>query len=181
MTARPPIVVSVLAEAAIAIVLYLAIRPHPPTALIEGTVPSAVIGLTAGLCLLVALAGRLPPRPRIRRSRLAAAGVRACVLATGTLAEELIWRVVVLATLYTTFGTWLALAVSTVGFAASHAGGGRRAVAVNLVTGSVFGGVYLATASFAAVVTAHASYNLGALVAAESEERGDALDREQAA
>jgi membrane protease YdiL (CAAX protease family) len=179
--ARPPIVVSVLAEAAIGVVLYLAIRPHPPEALIPGTVPSAALGPAAGLCLLVALAGRLPPRPRIRRSRLAAAGVRAFVLAIGALAEELIWRVVALATLAVTFGTWLALAVTAAGFAISHAGGGRRAVAVHLVTGSVFGGVYLATASFAAVATAHASYNLGALIAAESDEWGDALDRERAA
>jgi membrane protease YdiL (CAAX protease family) len=179
--AQPPIVVSVLAEAAIGIVLYLAIRPHPPAALIQSSVPSAALGPAAGLCLLVALAGRLPPRPRIRRSRLAAAGVRACVLAIGAFAEELIWRVVALATLAVTFGTWLALAVTAAGFAVSHAGGGRRAVAAHLVTGSVFGGVYLATASFAAVATAHASYNLGALIAAESSRpAGAGVDEQRA-
>jgi len=181
VTARPPIVVSVLAEAAIGIVLYLAIRPHPPVAPIQGTAVSAALGLTAGLCLLVVLAGRLPPCPRIRRSRLTTVGARAGVLAIGALAEELIWRVVALAALAVTFGTWLALGITTAVFAVSHAGGGRRAVAVHLVTGSVFGDVYLATASFAAVATAHASYNLGALLAAESDEWGDALDRERAA
>jgi len=181
MTARPPIVVSVLAEAGIAIVLYLAIRPDPPEALIRQPVPSAALGLAAGLCLLVALAGRLPPRPRIRRARLTAVAVRAGVLAIGALAEELIWRVVALAAVAVLFGTWPALAVTTAGFAATHAGGGRRAVAVHLVTGSTFGGVYLATASFAAAATAHASYNLGALLAAESGDRGDVLDRERPA
>lgn len=181
MTARPPIIVSVLAEAAIGIVLYLAIRPSPPAAPIHGAAPSIALGLAAGICLLVALAGRLPRRPRIRRTRLRVIGAQACVLAIGALAEELIWRVVALAALAMTFGPWLALAVTTAGFAVSHAGGGRRAVAVHLVTGSVFGGVYLGTASFAAAATAHASYNLGALIAAESDPWRDALEREQAA
>lgn len=179
MTGRPPIVVSALAEAAVALGLYLAIRPDAPAALIPWAVPSATLGLAAGLCLLVALAGQLPPRPRIRRSRLAAAGARASVLAICAVAEEAIWRRVALAALAVTVGPWVALAVTTAGFAVSHAGGGRHAVGVHLVTGSVFGGVYLATASFAAAATAHASYNLGVLIAAESDEPRDELEHER--
>jgi membrane protease YdiL (CAAX protease family) len=54
-------------------------------------------------------------------------------------------------------------------------------VAVHFVTGSAFGGVYLATASFAAAATAHASYNLGTLLAAESDARDRVPGQEQAA
>jgi membrane protease YdiL (CAAX protease family) len=144
-------------------------------------VPAIALGLVAGICLLVILAGRLPPRPRFPRSRLPALGARACVLAIASVAEELIWRVVALGALVPALGNWLALGVTAAGFAVSHAGSGRRAVAVHLVTGSAFGGVYLATASFAAAVTAHASYNLGALLAVESDPGERARGREQAA
>lgn len=171
MTASPPIVVGTLAEAVIGVALYLALRPRPPAARIDGAAPSLALGLAAGLCLLVVLAGRLPPRPRLRRDRLAAAGARACVLGIAALAEELIWRVVALGTLVVPLGSWSALGVTTAGFAIAHAGRGRRAIAVHLATGAAFGGVYLATASLAAAATAHASYNLGALLAAESDVR----------
>jgi membrane protease YdiL (CAAX protease family) len=166
-----------LCEAAVGVTLYLAIRPDPPQAPVRGAAASVALGLAAGICLLVVLAGRLPPLPRVRRGRLAATGARACVLGIGALAEELIWRVVALGALAATVGPWPALAVTTACFAATHAGQGRRAVAVHLVTGAAFGGVYLATASFAAAATAHASYNLGALVAAESTAAGAGLNQ----
>jgi membrane protease YdiL (CAAX protease family) len=181
MSAAPPLVVGTLVEAAVGITLFLAVRPRPPTAPISGSAPALALGLAAGFCLLVVLAGRLPPRPRLPWGRLPAFGARACVLGIAALAEELIWRVVALAALVPTLGTWLALALTTAGFACSHAAGGRRAVAVHLVTGSAFGGVYLATASFAAAATAHASYNLGALLAAESDGRGRASREERLA
>lgn len=179
--AGPPAVAGALAEAAIGISLYLAIRPRAPAAPVDGGAPSIALGLAAGACLLVALAGRLPPRPTLRRSRLPAFGARACVLGIAALAEELVWRVVALGALVVPLGRWVALAATTAGFAIAHAGRGRRAIAVHLATGAVFGGVYLATASFAAAATAHASYNLGALLAAESEARADASRQEQLA
>jgi hypothetical protein len=71
--------------------------------------------------------------------------------------------------LVTELGATVALAATTLGFALSHAGQGWRAVRTHLATGSAFGAVFLATASFAAAAVAHVSYNLGALLASESE------------
>ena len=75
--AGPPVVVGVLTEVAVGIALYSAIRPRPPAAPIDGAVPEVALGLAVGICLLVVLAGRLPPRPRFARSRLPALGARA--------------------------------------------------------------------------------------------------------
>lgn len=180
-TPAPPVLVGTVTESAIGVVLFAAIRPRPPAALIGGAGPSVALGLGAGLCLLVVLAGRLPPRLRVRRERLGAIGARSCVLGIAALAEELIWRVVALGALAMTLGSWLALALTTAGFAVSHAGRGQRAVAVHLVTGAAFGGVYLATASFAAAAAAHASYNLGALLATESDAPDGRPGRERVA
>jgi ABC-2 type transport system ATP-binding protein len=59
--------------------------------------------------------------------------------------------------------------VSTVGFAAAHVGAqGRRGALVHLVTGTVFGTVFLATGSLLAAISAHASYNLLVVLAVES-------------
>jgi membrane protease YdiL (CAAX protease family) len=179
--AGAPVIFGVLIEAAIGIALFAAIRPRPPAAPIDGAAPAVALGLAVGTCLLIVLAGRLPPRPRFTRSRLPAVGARACILGIASVAEELIWRVVALGALVPTLGSWLALALTAAGFAVSHAGSGRRAVAVHFVTGSAFGGVYLATASFAAAATAHASYNLGTLLAAESDARDRGPGQEQAA
>ncbi len=166
--ARPPLVMSIAVQAAFGLVLYLLIAPERPDGVVADTAAGSALGAATGLALLVALARGSLPRPRIPRSRLPAISAKACVLAFGALSEELLWRVVALGALAAELGGGLALALTSIGFALSHAHHGRRAVGTQLVTGSAFGAVFLATASYAGASIAHVTYNLGALVAWES-------------
>ncbi|HWB23282.1 MAG TPA: CPBP family intramembrane glutamic endopeptidase [Gaiellaceae bacterium] len=75
--------------------------------------------------------------------------------------EEIVWRRVVLGELLAA-GAVAAMLGSTVGFALMH----RSRRRLQLVTGAVFGGLYLSTGSLAASVAAHWAYNalVGSLV-----------------
>lgn len=95
-------------------------------------------------------------RPRMPRGVGLARGGILLVLAVN---EEAIWRRVVLGE-GLAVSPGFALAASSVGFAFTH----RTQRATHLVTGGVFGLVYLATGALLAAVATHVVYNL--LVAA---------------
>ena len=81
----------------------------------------------------------------------------------------MLWRWFVLGSLAPAVGAGGALAVSTAGFAAAHIPAqGRRGAAVHVVTGTVFGTVFLATGSLLAAIASHVSYNLLVVLAVES-------------
>ncbi|MGZ4290321.1 MAG: ATP-binding cassette domain-containing protein [Gaiellaceae bacterium] len=115
-------------------------------------------GAGVGALLYVALAGRAARTYTLRAPAALGAGV-----AIGA-SEEVIWRGFALSSLSPSAGRGLALAISTVGFAASHYAAQRaRGVCVHLGTGLVFGTLFALTGSLAAAATAHGLYNLLAL------------------
>ena len=141
------------------LVLTAVLAPPTPATRLEW--PSATaVGGGAGLALFVGIARRRPSLPAPRSSvpvllaKLAFFGLWATN-------EELLWRRVALGELLAV-GALPALVASTLGFALIH----RARRRVHLVTGSAFGGVYLATGALVASVVAHWTYNVlvGALV-----------------
>jgi ABC-2 type transport system ATP-binding protein len=131
---------------------------------------SVAVGIAAGAGLFALLAHE-PPRVRLRRARRGIVATKASVLLLRSTFEEILWRGVVLGGLAERTGVIPAYAVSTVGFAALHAG--PRARQTHLVSGASFGGLYLATHGLGAPIAAHATYNLLVLVAAESGRLGN--------
>lgn len=132
------------AGATLAVLLLLVVAPPLPHPHLSPPAALAV-GAAAGAALFGGAARRLP--------RLA---LRPVVLVLGVAAasEEVVWRRVVLGELLPA-GAFVALAVSSAGFAVVH----PRARLLHLVTGASFGGVYLATGSLAASIGAHWTYN----------------------
>jgi membrane protease YdiL (CAAX protease family) len=128
--------------------------------------PSLLVGATAGLGLVVLLARRLPPSPRVERGRLRLVALKAAVIALGSWAEEILWRWCAIGALAPAIGVVPAYVASTTGFALAHAG--RRARRTHLLTGACFGAVYLATGRIAAAVAAHLAYNLTVLLSVEA-------------
>ena len=110
------------------------------------------IGLGCGVALFIALARQLPPRPRAPGRSLS----RVTFLVAWAAVEEILWRWLVLGGLATATGWPIALGVSSIAFAATHRWGRRS----QLVTGTTFGLVYLATGRLLAAVATHAAYNL---------------------
>ncbi|MDQ3823283.1 MAG: ATP-binding cassette domain-containing protein, partial [Actinomycetota bacterium] len=133
------------------------------------TPPSLALGVGAGSVLFVGLARRAPAL-RVPDHRRAAFAAKALLLAVRSASEEVIWRWALLGALTATLGPVPALAVATCCFALAHAGWqGRRGVAVHLLTGATFGGVFLVSGSLAAAIGAHVAYNLLVALAVESE------------
>ncbi|MGH3050910.1 MAG: ATP-binding cassette domain-containing protein [Gaiellaceae bacterium] len=113
---------------------------------------STALGVAAGALLFLVLSGG-----RLRRRVRPATGV---ALAAGGAVEELLWRGVAFDRLSPALGATGALAVTTVGFAASHVPSlGLRGGLVHLATGGVFGSVLLGTGHLEAAVASHAAYN----------------------
>lgn len=116
------------------------------------------LGLVAGAATFLLLTGgRLPlvlPRPFGR-----AVVARWVTIVAGAGVEEVVWRAICLGGLLPVVGPWPALTASSVGFSLWHVPslGGR--CLVHLLTGAVFGAVFLAGGLVAAIV-AHALYNL---------------------
>jgi membrane protease YdiL (CAAX protease family) len=138
--------------------LLLVAPPHP-----DSHLPWSVAvggGLASGVGLYVAVTRGCPRLPRWRSS--AAVGV-ATQGFFGLLAanEEILWRRVVLGELLE-LGPIAAVLGSTVGFAVMH----RSRRRLQLVTGAVFGALYLSTGVLAASMAAHWVYNalVGTLV-----------------
>lgn len=123
---------------------------------------SALVGAAVGVLLLVVLSGGVPRR-RVRPATGAA-------LAAGGAIEEVLWRGVVFARLAPPLGPTAAIAVTVVGFAASHLPAfGLRGGVVHLATGSVFGGLLLGTGHLGAAAASHAAYNAMLAVGCRSE------------
>lgn len=141
---------------------HVSIRPRVPFGF------GLAIGLVAAAGLFTGLArSHVPLRSARRRAPTVIA--RGAFFAVRSASEEVLWRWFVLGSLAPAFGAGGALVASTAGFAAAHMGAqGRRGAAVHLVTGTVFGTVFLSTGSLLAAISAHASYNLLVVLAVES-------------
>jgi len=109
---------------------------------------AAAAGAAAGGALALALSGS---RPRLPPAR----GV-ALVIVGSAVAEETVWRRLVLGTLADRSGVAAALAASTIAFALAHPAGRR----MHVVTGAAFGCLYVISASLVCAAAAHAVYNL---------------------
>jgi ABC-2 type transport system ATP-binding protein len=131
--------------------------------------PGAILLSAGAACLLFALLARELPcrrRPPLRRVGTFAAKGTYLTLVSG--AEEVLWRWVVLGGLAPLVGVAAAFLVSTTGFALTHGVRRRDVLVVHLLTGSVFGALYVGTGRIEAAVLAHALYNWLVLAAIES-------------
>jgi membrane protease YdiL (CAAX protease family) len=132
------------------------------------------VAALAGAALYAALArGRLRGILRGLRPdrRVVTQGVVFALTAT---AEEVIFRGFLLAALVVDVGlpAGAALLASAGVFALVHVDAhGRRAAVTHLVTGAVFGAVFVTTGSVTAAAVCHVTYNLGVLGAQRSRRR----------
>ena len=140
------------AGAALALVLLATVSPErpPPRA---SAAEALAFGVLAGVALYLAVARRGLVLPRGVTLTVEAAGC--ALLGIAAAGEEVVWRRVVLGELLR-FGPIVALAGSSLAFAFAH----RARPGLHLVTGAVFGGVYLATGALAACIAAHWIYNV---------------------
>jgi ABC-2 type transport system ATP-binding protein len=121
---------------------------------------SAPLGVAAGVALFMLLARA---RPRVLLTPMAFA--TALVVAAAGMSEEAIWRAFALGRIAPNAGTAAAVAVTSAAFAVTHLPALRpRGAAMQLVTGSVFGVLFVATGSLVACALAHAAYNLLAVL-----------------
>ena len=134
--------------------LLALVEVPPPTEPTVSLLPSMCLGLAAGLVLFAILAQQAPPLPTPRPA--ARWLIRLAFVVVWAAVEEIVWRWLALGLVAAAAGWPLALAVSSVAFAAVH-GVGK---ASQLATGATFGVVYLATGRLLAAVAAHATYNL---------------------
>jgi ABC-2 type transport system ATP-binding protein len=144
----------------------LVAAPRAPATSVPAPLAVAV-AVALGVGLFSALAQRRPVWS-LPRGGLPRFAPRGAYLAASAAAEEVVWRRLLLAFLAVRYGWPAGLALTTVGFAVAHRRRqGRFGVAVHLVTGASFGGVFVATGSVAAAITAHAAYNLLVALAVE--------------
>jgi membrane protease YdiL (CAAX protease family) len=138
--------------------LTVGLPPLPAIGLRVSAGLSAAIGALAGALLFCALAGTRARRPARERMRglLGAAGL---LLVGRASAEEVAWRGFLLGALVPPLGRAGALGLTSVAFALAHAGVRGRMRLVHVLTGSVFGGLYLASGRLGAAVAAHVVYN----------------------
>jgi ABC-2 type transport system ATP-binding protein len=130
---------------------------------------SLAAGGVAAAALFTGLARR-PPLLRVPDGRGARLAAKAILLAARSASEEVIWRWWFLGGVAPHLGALPALALTACCFALAHAGWqGRRGIAVHLVTGTAFGGLFLASGSLSAAITAHVTYNLLVALAVENE------------
>ena len=144
----------------VALGLLLLAPTAPPVSPVRLETALGAGAMTAfGLYLLLARGGRgMLPAPA-----LLVAGV-----AVGA-SEEAIWRGFLLARAAAVLGPAAALAAVSAAFAAQHyPAQGVRGVRVHVLTGAVFGVLFLATGSLVAAVVAHALYNVLTLAAGQA-------------
>jgi ABC-2 type transport system ATP-binding protein len=122
--------------------------------------PAPVVGAAAGVVVFAALARRRIPAASIVAASPSRIAARTAVLTLKSFQEEALWRALLLGGLVAPAGRAGALAISTCLFAAAHAGRQGRRAAAQLLTGSTFGIVYLATGRLVSAVAAHATYNV---------------------
>jgi len=134
------------------------VRPLDPT--VRPLSEAIVLGCLAGGFGFVVLARRriaASAFSALPRTRLLA---RSAVLTTKSAEEEAIWRGLVLGALVPPLGPFGALASSSALFAAAHVRRLGRRARTHLVTGSLFGLVYLVTGRIVAAMAAHSTYNV---------------------
>ncbi len=137
----------------VAVSLLLTVSPPLPT--VRLTLAAGVpLGVAAGLVLYLAASRKLPVLPP-RGAPLPLTLATALFLAVAAANEEILWRRVVLGELLRT-GAGAAIAASALGFALAH----RARSGLHLLTGAVFGTVYVVTGALLAAVAAHWTYNL---------------------
>ncbi len=113
---------------------------------------SIALGAASGALLLLVLSGG-----RLRRRASPSKGV---VLTLAAVGEEFLWRGLVLGRLAGPLGVPGAFALTTAAFAAAHVLVlGARGSAVHLLTGGVFGAIFVGTGSLGAAAASHAAYN----------------------
>jgi membrane protease YdiL (CAAX protease family) len=138
---------------AVAVILLLAVSPPVPDVRLP-VAAGVPLGVAAGVVLYLAASRQRPVLPS-RAASLPLALATALFLAVAAANEEILWRRVVLGELLR-IGAGAAMAGSALGFALAH----RARPGLHLLTGSVFGAVYLATGALVATVAAHWTYNL---------------------
>jgi len=145
-----------VAALALAGPLLLVLAPTAPPRPPVSSVSAAALGTAAGLSLFAALARARP------RFLFAPAAV---IVAAVGVSEEAIWRGFALGRIAPVAGAAAAVVVTAVAFAATHVPLLRlRGAAVHLLTGGVFGALFVATGSLLACAVAHATYNLVAVL-----------------
>jgi ABC-2 type transport system ATP-binding protein len=148
------LVLSISASAAV-----LALVAVDPPAGRLATLPSLLASVAVACLLFVGLAGRIAWRLRPLLRRLRAICVRGVYLTLTSASEEVFWRLLVLGASASLIGVAPAFLVSTVGFALAHGVRRRDVVAVHLLTGAAFGGLYVLTGRIEAPILAHSLYN----------------------
>jgi len=147
--------------AALLAVVRSAVQPRLPAATGIG------LGAGLGLTLFCVVERRLPPLPRPRGRPLRVWGGKHLALGIWAGVEEAAWRHGALGVLAGPLGGPVALALSSAGFAAAH----RPPSRYHVLTGGLFGAVYLASGRFAAAWAAHAGYNAAVALTAEARQR----------
>ena len=137
----------------VAVALLVAVSPPVPSLRLP-VVAAVALGAAAGLLLYVTVFRQLPVLPS-RAAPFPLALAAALFLGLAAVNEEIVWRRVVLGELLLV-SPGAALAGSTLAFALAH----RARPGLHLLTGAVFGSVYVATGALAAAVAAHWTYNL---------------------
>ncbi len=132
----------------VAALLLAAATPPEPT-VGWSVLASGAVGTAAGVGLFAGLLRRRVPLAPVRFTT-------AAVLALTAGAEEVTWRWFALASLAPRTGVVAALALTSVAFAFAHPAGRP----MHVVSGVVFGALFLLTGTLAAPWAAHASYNL---------------------
>lgn len=137
---------------ALALAALVALSPRCPPRRLPPllAVPAGVVGGVA----LYAAAVRMPLAAGASGRPVTVLLARHAFFALVAADEEVIWRRVALGVLLPR-GVLLAVAASSSGFALMH----RPRVGLQLVTGGVFGSLYLATGWLAAPIGAHWTYN----------------------
>lgn len=139
-------------SAAAAAVLLSSLDPATVALLPDAGSAGVLLAVAAAGALLIALAGlRLPVSPATAVVLVLVAGV-----------EEILWRGFALGEASRYVGTAPALVATSIAFGATH----RSAWRQHVVTGAVFGAVFVATGSLLAAWCCHATYNLGLVAAA---------------
>jgi len=136
----------------VAVALLLFVSPARPAR--RAPAPVALFAGAAAGALLFLGAARQIPRLSPAQTRLSVMFAQQGFLGLWAANEEIVWRRVVLGELLPA-GVFVALVLSSFGFAAAH----RRRRALHLVTGATFGGVYIATGWLTASIAAHWFYN----------------------
>ena len=148
--------------------LTVGLPPLPPVGLRVSAALSIGLGALAGALLFQALAGA-HARPPSRARVAGLVGVRGALLAGRAGVEEVAWRGFLLGALVPPLGRAGALGVTSLAFALAHAGVRGRMRIVHMLTGGVFGGLYLASGRLATAVAAHVVYNALVVTAARGE------------